>query len=264
MKKLIILIFNLLLPFSATAYFSAEDTGKELVTEWFYDEVPITKFLQYFQRRGYLFLKNASPCEYAQITYTQEANKYGGTVYFTQCHYGFFHSALIHIYRNLPQSDVDESIKDVRHLFMQVTRENMKTQDFIKDCLEAPDGYQKSHEEQYYSFKCAVSNYDYVFELSFNQEHPHPPIEVKQTNCLDEKTYERMIRTRLFERAKFARRLDEFYLLYPEEEPEEHKQERKEQIQIYNDVSRLKEHKKYYWRNDNSRWYRRRKKKSEE
>lgn len=143
---------------------------------------------------------------------------------------------------------------------MQVTREKLNTEDFIEKCIKATTDYKDVQEEQYYTFECLVSNYDYVFKLSFNREHPHPPIKVKQLKCMDKKDYAKMIKTRLFERAKFARRMDEFYLLYPEDEPKEKKLERQETVRIYNDVERAKEFEKYYWRrNDGVRHYRKKK-----
>lgn len=263
MNKFLFVVFSCLLPFSVSAYFTSEETEKQLVSDWYYEEVPVDKFLDYFQKRGYNFLKNELPCEYSQIIYTQEANKYGGTAYFSQCNQGFFHKAIIHIYRNLPQEAVDESLKDVRHLFTQVTREKIKTENFIQKCIDAPADYEDVHGEQYYTFECRISNYDYVFKLTFNREHPHPSIKVKQIpQCMDKSDYARMIKTRLFERAKFARRLDEYYLLYPEDEPEEHKAEREEKIKVYNDVSREKEFKKYYWNNNTGvRHYRKKRRK---
>ncbi len=57
--------------------------------------------------------------------------------------------------------------------------------------------------------------------MSAEEEHDHPPVKVaKKPKCMTQKAYEDMIRRRLLERARFAGRMDDYYLLYPEDRPQ--------------------------------------------
>ena len=219
------LMMFLMLSFPATAYFAEEDSGL------YQDEVSVNLYSDYFENRGYEFEDLPTQCDYALITYTREASYHASTVYFTQCHRGLFHYAIINVYRNLSPSKVQQSLEDVRHLFLQAATEDMNIDNFIKKCLRAPDGFEAKHEEKFYTFECFTTDKDYLFKLYFNGDHEHPAVRLEHLpKCFKPEIYEGMLKKRFFKRAKFSQRLDDFYFMFPEEEPEEYRRQREERI----------------------------------
>lgn len=182
--------------------------------------VPTKALMDYFAERGYRFKENQTICGQMLTIRRLEADRFGGTARFSECGRGLFHSFGLHIYRNLPAERVRESIGDLRHIFLQTTEEPAKAELFLKNCLNGRPEYKGIYSGKNYEGDCSVSARDYVFFLRAKQEHEHPaPKTKKKPKCITRKAYEKAVRERLYERAEFAGRKEDFYRLYPEKVP---------------------------------------------
>ena len=153
-------------------------------------------------------------------TYTLEANRFAGTLVVTECRQKLFHNLFFTVYRDLDADKVKESLKDVRHVFMQAAGETPAMERWLNRCIGAGQSGDKYRIDGY-SYYCAADEDTYLFTMSAEEEHDHPPVKVaKKPKCMTQKAYEDMIRRRLLERARFAGRMDDYYLLYPEDRPQ--------------------------------------------
>ena len=159
-------------------------------------------------------------CPLALATYTLEANRFAGTLVVTECRQKLFHNLFFTVYRDLDADKVKESLKDVRHVFMQAAGETPAMERWLNRCIGAGQSGDKYRIDGY-SYYCAADEDTYLFTMSAEEEHDHPPVKVaKKPKCMTQKAYEDMIRRRLLERARFAGRMDDYYLLYPEDRPQ--------------------------------------------
>lgn len=182
--------------------------------------VPSAPFLDYFAGRGYVFEKFEGMCPLALATYILEANRFAGTLVVTECRQKLFHNLFFTVYRDLDADKVKESLKDVRHVFMQAAGETPAMERWLNRCIGAGQSGDKYRVDGY-SYYCAADEDTYLFTMSAEEEHDHPSVKVaKKPKCMTQKAYEDMIRRRLLERARFAGRMDDYYLLYPEDRPQ--------------------------------------------
>ena len=102
---------------------------------------------------------------------------------------------------------------------MQAAGETPAMERWLNRCIGAGQSGDKYRIDGY-SYYCAADEDTYLFTMSAEEEHDHPPVKVaKIPKCMTQKTYEDMIRRRLLERARFAGRMDDYYLLYLEDRP---------------------------------------------
>lgn len=99
--------------------------------------VPSAPFLDYFAGRDYVFEKFEGMCPLALATYTLEANRFAGTLVVTECRQKLFHNLFFTVYRDLDADKVKESLKDVRHVFMQAAGETPAMERWLNRCIGA-------------------------------------------------------------------------------------------------------------------------------
>lgn len=73
-----------------------------------------------------------------------------------------------------------ESLKDVRHVFMQAAGETPAMERWLNRCIGAGQSGDKYRVDGY-SYYCAADEDTYLFTMSAEEEHDHPPVKVAKS-----------------------------------------------------------------------------------